>query len=116
MGTRLRKVLHAVALFMQHPIHFACLPQELKACHEEMRVSSSTTPRKKAHKEAEEKSVGWVEVLTDTLLGLLSRMYARYLRLGMRYETGICTFVISVNGAFKLCSFWCRLNLKIHGL
>ena len=23
----------------------------------------------------------------------------------MRYETGICTFVISVNGAFKLCPF-----------
>ena len=59
---------------MQHPLfHFACLPQELKACHEEMRVSSSTTPRKKTHKGAEEKSVGWVEVLTDTLLGLLSR-------------------------------------------
>ena len=27
--------------------------------------------------------------------------YARYLRLGMRYEAGICTIVISMNGAFQ---------------
>ena len=27
--------------------------------------------------------------------------YARYLGLGMRYEAGICTIVISVNGAFQ---------------
>jgi len=27
--------------------------------------------------------------------------YARYLGLGMRYEAGICTIVISMNGAFK---------------
>ena len=27
--------------------------------------------------------------------------YARYLGLGRRYEAGICTIVISVNGAFK---------------
>ena len=29
------------------------------------------------------------------------QVYARYLGLGMRYEVGICTIVISMNGAFK---------------
>ena len=36
--------------------------------------------------------------------------YASYLGLGMRYEAGICTIVISMNGAFKKCPFCCRLN------
>ena len=27
--------------------------------------------------------------------------YTRYLGLGMRYEAGVCTIVISMNGAFK---------------
>ena len=34
----------------------------------------------------------------------------RYLGLGMRYEAGICTIVISMNGACQLCPFCCRLN------
>ena len=38
-----------------------------------MRVALSTTPRKKTRKEAGGTGVGWVEVLTDTLLGVLSR-------------------------------------------
>ena len=29
-----------------------------------------------------------------------AKYYARYLRLGKRYEAGICTIVISINGAF----------------
>ena len=33
-----------------------------------------------------------------------------YLGLGMRYEAGICTIVISMNGAFQLCPLCCRLN------
>jgi len=36
--------------------------------------------------------------------------YARYLGLGMRYGAGICTIVISMNGAFKWCPFCCKLN------
>jgi len=36
--------------------------------------------------------------------------YARYLGLGMRYGAGICTIVISMNGAFKWCPFCFRLN------
>ena len=36
--------------------------------------------------------------------------YARYLRLGMRYWGGICTIVISMNGAFKWCPFCFKLN------
>ena len=36
--------------------------------------------------------------------------YARYLGLGMRYGAGICTILISMNGAFKWCPFCCRLN------
>ena len=42
---------------------------------------------------------------TDELL-----YYARYLGLGMRYEAGICTIVISMNRAFKWCPFCCKLN------
>ena len=56
---------------------FSCLPQELKACHEEMRVACSKTPRKKKKLQRGVKEeggeLGWVEVLMDTLLGLLSR-------------------------------------------
>ena len=29
-----------------------------------------------------------------------AKYYARYLGLGRRYEAGICTIVISMNGAF----------------
>jgi len=36
--------------------------------------------------------------------------YIWYLGLGMRYEAGICTIVISMNRAFSWCSFCCRLN------
>ena len=36
--------------------------------------------------------------------------YARYLWLGMRYGAEICTIVISMNGAFKWCTFCFRLN------
>ena len=36
--------------------------------------------------------------------------YARYLGLGMRYEAGTCTIVISMNGAFRWCPFSGRLN------
>ena len=36
--------------------------------------------------------------------------YTRYLELGMRYEAGICTIVISMNGAFKWCPFCYKLN------
>ena len=32
---------------------------------------------------------------------VLADYYARYLGLGMRYEAGICTIVISMNGAFQ---------------
>ena len=40
-----------------------------------------------------------------------SAMYsARYLGLGVRYGAGICTIVISMNGAFKWCPFCFRLN------
>ena len=39
-----------------------------------------------------------------------AKNYASYLGLGMRYEAGICTIVISMNGAFKKCPFCCRLN------
>ena len=34
----------------------------------------------------------------------------RYLWLGRRYEAGICTIVISMNGAFQWCQFCYRLN------
>jgi len=39
----------------------------------------------------------------------------------MRYEAGICTIVISMNGAFIWCPFCCRLNFdpkswKNHGV
>ena len=34
-----------------------------------------------------------------------AKNYASYLRLGMRYEAGICTIVISMNGAFKNVHF-----------
>ena len=57
--------------------HNSCvLLQELKACHEEMRVARSKTPRKKKSQRGvkeEGGELGWVEVLMDTLLGLLSR-------------------------------------------
>ena len=52
------------------------LLQELKACHEEMRVAHSKTPcKKKSQRGLKEEGgeLGWVEVLMDTLLGLLSR-------------------------------------------
>ena len=55
---------------------FSCPPQELKACHEEMIVTRSKTPRKKKLQRGvkeERGELGWVEVLMDTLLGLLSR-------------------------------------------
>ena len=40
-----------------------------------------------------------------------SAMYsARYLGLGVRYGAGICTIVISMNGAFKWCPFCFRLH------
>ena len=32
---------------------------------------------------------------------LIANYYARYLGLGMRYEAGIWTIVISMNGAFQ---------------
>ena len=35
-----------------------------------------------------------------TRVGIMSA-YARYLRLGMRYEAGICTIAISMTGAFR---------------
>ena len=35
---------------------------------------------------------------------------AVYLGLGRRYEAGICTIVISMNGAFQRCPLCCRLN------
>ena len=37
---------------------------------------------------------------------------ARYLGVGMRYEDGICTIVISTTEAFKWCPFCCRLNFN----
>jgi len=47
--------------------------------------------------------------------------YARYLGLGMRYEAGICTIVISMNGVFRVIiwklfscwSQWCNPQLHI---
>ena len=36
--------------------------------------------------------------------------FTRYLGLGMRYEAGICTIVISMKGPFKRCLFCYRLN------
>ena len=57
--------------------HNSCVSlQELKACYEEMKVACSKTPRKKKLQRGvkeEGGELGWVEVLMDTLLGLLSR-------------------------------------------
>ena len=47
--------------------------------------------------------------LTMSCFGL-SAIFARYLGLGRRYEAGICTIVISMNGAFQRCPFYGRLN------
>ena len=44
------------------------------------------------------------------LFELSDNLCYRYLGQGMRYEAGICTIVISMNGAFKSCPFCCRLN------
>ena len=37
-------------------------------------------------------------------------LFSRQIRLGMRYEAGICTIVISMNGAFQSFPFCCKLN------
>ena len=39
-----------------------------------------------------------------------TRIMHRYLGLGMRYEAGVCTIVISMTGAFQRCPFCSRLN------
>ena len=53
-------------------------------------------------------------VVVDTMAVAHNYCYelsiAGYLELGMRYEAGICTIVISMNGAFQCCPFCCRLN------
>ena len=36
----------------------------------------------------------------EAMHAAIAHYYARYLGLGTRYETGICTIVISMNGAF----------------